>query len=571
MSEPQVRRIGDYEVLGVLGSGGMGQVFKVRNVISDRIEAMKVILPDLAGRQDLADRFLREIKLLASLDHPNIAALRTALTIDNQLVMIMEYVEGMTVAAKLEHGPLPVPDAVNYIDQTLGALAYAHQRKVIHRDIKPSNMMVASGGVVKLMDFGIARSTEGSDLTATGAAFGSLYYMPPEQVKGQPTDARSDLYSVGASLYEMVTGERPFKADSSYSLMAAQVQQPPKAPIELRANLPSALNEIILLAMAKEPSQRFQSAEAFRNALKSVPAATINDAATAVPAAAAPTATVAAFPATPASAGAPLQPVSPLDQPIPAPQPAPSVIEMARSQSTGRGKYVALGGLLVAAILVAAGLNLPRLSKARAGGAATPVQQNVATPAAATPQANATSAPQAAESSSATSSPTDTAVGTSSATSSPALAETPAATAASADQTVHAIGEQVKQASTRARIVAGSQAQNPASEPPPLENSAVPPPPPPSDNPAALAEVEEQVDHMSARTAAVNDSLDNLRRQQQAQGVGLRGDITASQERLRIHLGKAQAALQGHDLEGARKHAKQAEAELEQLERFLGR
>jgi serine/threonine-protein kinase len=571
MSEPQVRRIGDYEVLGVLGSGGMGQVFKVRNVISDRIEAMKVILPDLAGRQDLADRFLREIKLLASLDHPNIAALRTALTIDNQLVMIMEYVEGMTVAAKLEHGPLMVPDAVNYIDQTLGALAYAHQRKVIHRDIKPSNMMVASGGVVKLMDFGIARSTEGSDLTATGAALGSLYYMPPEQVKGQPTDARSDLYSVGASLYEMVTGERPFKADSSYSLMAAQVQQSPKAPIELRANLPSALNEIILLAMAKEPSQRFQSAEAFRNAVNSVPAATVNAAATAVRAAAARTATMAAFPARPASAGASQQPVSPLDQPIPAPQPAPSVIEMARSQSTGRGKYVALGGLLVAAILVAAGLNLPRLSKARAGVAATPVQQNVATPAAATPQPDATSAPQAAESSSATSPPTDTAVGTSSATSGPALAATPAATAASADQTVHAIGEQVKQAGTRARIVAGSQAQNLASEPPPLENSAAPPPRSPSDNPAALAEVEEQVDHMSARTAAVNDSLDNLRRQQQAQGVGLRGDITASQERLRIHLGKAQAALQGRDLEGARKHATQAEAELEQLERFLGR
>src|SRR6266705_4259289 len=113
----QSKRIGDYEVLGVLGAGGMGKVYKVRNVISDRIEAMKILLPDLAGRQELAARFLREIKLMASLNHPNIAALRTAFTADNQLVMIMEYVEGTTVADKLEHGCLPVPDALNYIGQ----------------------------------------------------------------------------------------------------------------------------------------------------------------------------------------------------------------------------------------------------------------------------------------------------------------------------------------------------------------------------------------------------------------------------------------------------------------------
>src|SRR5882724_8049785 len=140
----QSKRIGDYEVLGVLGAGGMGKVFKVRNVISDRIEAMKILLPDLEGRQELADRFLREIKLLASLDHPNIAQLRTALTLSNRLVMVMEYVEGTTLAAR--------------VAQVLGALSYAHSRNVIHRDIKPANMMLTSGGMVKLMDFGIARA-----------------------------------------------------------------------------------------------------------------------------------------------------------------------------------------------------------------------------------------------------------------------------------------------------------------------------------------------------------------------------------------------------------------------------
>ena len=154
------QRIGDYEILGVLGAGGMGKVYKVRNVISDRVEAMKVLLPNLAAQKELADRFLREIKLLASLDHPNIAKLNTALTLDNQLVMMMEYVEGATLASRLLRGPIAPADAANYSDQVLGALSYAHKLNVIHRDVKPANMMLTSQGVVKLMDFGIARPND---------------------------------------------------------------------------------------------------------------------------------------------------------------------------------------------------------------------------------------------------------------------------------------------------------------------------------------------------------------------------------------------------------------------------
>src|SRR5215472_8030387 len=152
MSEEKIgRRIGDFEILAVLGTGGMGKVFKVRNVLSDRIEAMEVLLPNLSGQKELADRFLREIKILAGLSHPNIAALRTALTIDNQLVMIMEYVEGTTLASELEHGPIPSGDTLHYINQVLDALSYAHQQGVIHRDIKPANMMLMPEGTVKLM------------------------------------------------------------------------------------------------------------------------------------------------------------------------------------------------------------------------------------------------------------------------------------------------------------------------------------------------------------------------------------------------------------------------------------
>jgi len=274
MSEPINKRIGDYEILNELGAGGMGKVYKVRNVISDRIEAMKILLPDLVGRQELAARFLREIKVLAALDHPNIAALRTALTLDNQLVMVMEFVEGTTLTERMQQGPIPVADAVNYISQVLDALGYAHQQHVIHRDIKPANMMLTPQGIVKLMDFGIARSASESTLTSTGTTLGSLGYMSPEQVKGETTDARSDLYSVGISLYEMVTGRRPFRESSDYSIMAAQVNQPPTPPIEIKPGLPPELNEIILLAIAKSPAARFQSAGAFKNALsRVVPAA----------------------------------------------------------------------------------------------------------------------------------------------------------------------------------------------------------------------------------------------------------------------------------------------------------
>jgi serine/threonine-protein kinase len=547
MTEPEMQRIGDYEILGVLGAGGMGQVFKVRNVISDRVEAMKIILPDLAGRQDLADRFLREIKLLAGLHHPNIADLRTALTVNNQLVMIMEYVEGTSLAERLEHGPLSVPEAVNYTGQVLQALSYAHERDIIHRDIKPSNMMLTPEGVVKLMDFGIARSGNTSDLTATGAALGSLYYMPPEQVKGQPTDARSDLYSVGASLYEMVTGERPFRADSSYSLMAAQVQQPPKPPIEVRPDLPPVMNDLILTAMAKEPSQRFQSAAAFQNALNSVgvsPSASVA-AGTAQTAARAAAMTVTSLAAsavpTKSASGIPATGLPPA--PPPNPQPIPSVLELSPPRGSHRGLYMALGGLAVLACLVVAGVYVPRRDKARAGErtmnsapsqAGDATRQPPATP-------NVASAPAVAPA---------------------AVAVTGDAGAAAQNQPSNeSIEQHIRQAGSNTKVAGGGHAHGVASEPPP----------PPPDNSAALAELEQQVDQLSSRTAAVNDSLETLRRQQSAQGFGLRGDMAATQERLKIHVGRAQAALQDQDIKNAKRYADQAETEVEQLEKFLGR
>ncbi len=194
--------VGDYQIVGVLGAGGMGKVFKVRNTISNRMEAMKVLLPDLSGEPELADRFLREIQVLARLEHPNIAGLRTALRFENQLLMVMELVDGLPLDQRLHQGPLPVAEAVRCMDQVLAALTYAHKSGVIHRDIKPANIIMMADGMVKLMDFGIAKGADDRRLTMTGGTMGSVYYMSPEQISGAPhLDARSDLYSVGVSLY----------------------------------------------------------------------------------------------------------------------------------------------------------------------------------------------------------------------------------------------------------------------------------------------------------------------------------------------------------------------------------
>jgi eukaryotic-like serine/threonine-protein kinase len=260
--------LGDYQVTGVLGRGGMGKVFRVRSLLTDREEAMKVLLPDFDENPDLEDRFLREIKTHARLQHPNIAGLRTALRLGDRLYMLMELVEGATLADKLREGPMSVFAAVECMNQVLSALAYAHAAGVIHRDIKPANILIANDGAVKLTDFGIARATDAARLTSTGQAVGTLAYMSPEQIRADATvDARSDLYSLGLVLYEMVTGFRAIQGDTAHSLMNAQLWAMPADPTAVNPSVPRWLSAAIMRALAKAPDARFQSAIAFRGAL----------------------------------------------------------------------------------------------------------------------------------------------------------------------------------------------------------------------------------------------------------------------------------------------------------------
>jgi serine/threonine protein kinase len=174
--------VGDYQILSILGRGGMGAVYRVRNTLTDREEAMKVVLPGVGATGELADRFLREIRIQASLQHPHIAAIRTAFRSAESVLMIMELIEGVSLDAKLRDGPLPLGEAFRITDDILSALSHAHARGIVHRDIKPSNILVTPRGAPKLTDFGIATAAGDTRITRSGMAIGSLAYMSPEQV-----------------------------------------------------------------------------------------------------------------------------------------------------------------------------------------------------------------------------------------------------------------------------------------------------------------------------------------------------------------------------------------------------
>ncbi len=561
------QRLGDYQILRVLGSGGMGRVYQVRNVITDRVEAMKVLLPEISGNEEVAARFQREIKVLAALNHPHIATLHTALVIDNQLVMLMEYVLGQPISAMLAKGPIPAPEALNYIDQVLDALSYAHQQHVIHRDIKPANMMVTLDGVVKLMDFGIARSeSEPTLLTAPGSTLGSINYMAPEQVRGEPTDERSDLYSLGISLYEMVTGERPFHGDSSFSLMTAHLNQIPTPPIQLRPELPDSLNSIILTSIAKQPGARFQSADAFRNALRVVmrdlPAArpaiqTSLDATLPtmrpVPSAAgiaqprtttqAPTATATAMASTAAtlrpysqslptqSAAAPSASRAVASSPPAQPVVVPTVLSAAPPPSRNRGLFISLGAIIVLAVLIGAGLYIPKARRASAASeAVSPQPASTAAQPAPPPLA-----PQ------------------------PVVAQPEIKPAHATPQPPTPPVSAKKSLNRNGSVLSASDAQAQA------EAAAAK---------ARLAEldaVEHEIDQLTGRAASVNSSLDSMQRQQAGMGLGMRGDMAEAAGSMKLNLAKAQDAVSHGDLERAKRYSALAEANVEKLEKFLGR
>ena len=527
--------VGDYQVVGILGAGGMGQVYKVRNVISDRVEAMKVLLPDLVHQPDLADRFLREIKVQASLEHPNIAGLHTAVRVDNQLLMLMEFVEGVTLDQKLKDGPLPAAEAVNYVMQVLAALEYAHARGVVHRDIKPGNMMLTPSGLVKLMDFGTARSATDNKLTQTGTGVGSLYYMSPEQIQGVATpDARSDLYSVGVSLYELVTGKRPFDGDSQFSIMSAHLAGTPVPPITVDPRLPKLLNDVILMSVAKDVAQRFQTAAALRNALSNVAAGLQPTAA--VPVAAVPVA------------------APPVSQPAPAAPQPPKAMPPVQPVSH-RGAWMGLGAVVAVLAIVAVIALAPwKKTGAAPGKTDAPATQPVAQPA---PQPEQPVAPQ----------PEPAAPVAAQPQTQPSTA--PVSTPVNASPRVSARTQGIAKTTPAASQPAPRQPTPQADmqqQPAPQQPAA-----PVGPSRAELQEVRESLALVGVRASGIRTSLQSLQRSQAASGMSLRGDMQAAANLMNTYLDGAEAALNAHDVAQAKAFLDKAEPQIQKLEKFLNR
>jgi serine/threonine-protein kinase len=264
--------VGNYRLLAKLGEGGMGKVFRGIDLTLERTVAIKVLHSELARRADVVERFRKEAIILARLHHPNISTLFSFFREGNSWFMVMEFASGETLdrhIARHPHG-MPWQRAVSLTLQCLQALEHAHSQGVIHRDLKPANVMVAAHSAVKVMDFGIAWLVGGSHLTRTGHLVGSPAYMSPEQVRGQEPDPRSDLYALGIVLYEMLAGQPPFRASSDYELLKAHVERSPPPLRRRLPELPVALEQSLMRALAKKPEERFQTALDFRLALEAL-------------------------------------------------------------------------------------------------------------------------------------------------------------------------------------------------------------------------------------------------------------------------------------------------------------
>jgi len=264
-------KLGPYEIQSPLGAGGMGEVYRTRDTRLDREVAIKVLPVGFARDPERLRRFQQEAQAAAALNHPNILAVHDFAEHEGSPYMVTEFLEGETLRERLRPGTLPVRKATEYAEQVARGLAAAHEKGIVHRDLKPENIFVTRDGRVKILDFGLAKLTrpEGTvpsdaatpaSQTEPGMVMGTVGYMSPEQVKGQNADHRSDLFSFGAILYEMLSGKRAFSGETSVETMSAILKQDPPELTETNRTAPPALERIVRHCLEKNPEERFQSA-----------------------------------------------------------------------------------------------------------------------------------------------------------------------------------------------------------------------------------------------------------------------------------------------------------------------
>ena len=252
---------GRYRIQRIIGLGGMAVVFEAEDLLMHRTVAVKMLKEGVGDDATSVKRFINESKAVSMLSHPNIVSIYDVSVREDLKYIVMEHIRGITLKNYMSRkGKLPVREAVSFTEQILRALDHAHSKGIIHRDIKPQNIMLLKNGMIKVADFGIAKLPSAETVTVTDKAIGTVYYISPEQASGKPIDPRSDLYSVGVMLYEMVTGTLPFSADSPVSVALMQIHNTPRPPRALCPELPLGLQQIILRAMEKDPDRRYQSA-----------------------------------------------------------------------------------------------------------------------------------------------------------------------------------------------------------------------------------------------------------------------------------------------------------------------
>ncbi|HZJ65204.1 MAG TPA: serine/threonine-protein kinase [Kofleriaceae bacterium] len=263
--------LGQYELVDVLGQGGMSVVFKGRHNLTNQEVALKILPPELAAHSQVKSRFVEEAKALAALDHPNIVHLYNFGQENGYFVLAMQFVQGRTWERMImEAQRLEWAASCRIAIHVLRALEYAHGRGVIHRDMKPSNVLVRSrDAVATVMDFGIAKMTTSTRLTATGQTMGTVRYMSPEQVRGHEVDLRTDIYSLGATLYESLTGDTPFGGNTHFEIMTKHLSEGPRRPSKLGAVMPAIVEDAVMRCLAKRPEDRFGSAREMRKTLES--------------------------------------------------------------------------------------------------------------------------------------------------------------------------------------------------------------------------------------------------------------------------------------------------------------
>jgi serine/threonine protein kinase len=530
-------QIANFRIIEKLGEGGMGVVYKAMDVDLERPVAFKMLSPELSHNPEIVERFRTEARAQANLNHVNLATLYAFLVQGGNAFIVMEFVEGENFDQLIRRrGPLPAEDAIPWFKQALLGIGAAHRMGIVHRDIKPTNLMLNRQGIVKVMDFGIAKVVGVRGATRTGMQLGTPAYMSPEQIQGRSIDVRTDIYALGITLYQMLSGHVPFEEGSDFDIMRHQVSTPPPPMIQLHPYAPAQYQNVVTKAIEKNPNDRYRSVEEFGAALEH-------------PGSLAATVAAAGYGSPPrtvleTSGGSGYATAAPLAQsqttfPPMTPMAGPATPAPAGSSGRWNSRYTVGVLVILAAVLLGivmlARKPAPAPLSAVGGTASAPLTQ---------PQVEMTGS------------------GT-------LNVPTPGGTAGAAHQTGEQTPGTIQQPPTPpAKVKPKTMASNQDNS---VNRAPDQPPQPPAVDKKVMDDLETEYDQLGSRASAVESSLDTLERQMQQSGLGLRGDMVAARNSMRNDLQKGKQALDSSDPDRARHFLDLAQKDVEKLEGFLGR